>query len=45
MSVKNITGVLYLVQAMSERSREISVHKDMLKAQIKSCESERQTVK
>ena len=30
---------------MSERNREISVHKDMLKAQIKGCESERQTVR
>lgn len=34
-----------IMQAMSERNREIAVHKDMLKAQIKSCESERQTVR
>ena len=30
---------------MSERSREVSVHKDMLRAQIKACESERQTLR
>ena len=30
---------------MTERNQEISVHKDMVKAQIKSCESERQTVR
>lgn len=32
-------------QAMAERSREISVHRDLLQAQIKACESERQTVR
>lgn len=30
---------------MSERTRDISVHKDMLKAQIKAAESERQTIR
>lgn len=33
-----------LSQAMSERMREIAVHKDMLKAQIKACDSERMTI-
>ena len=32
-------------QAMAERSREIEVHKDMLKAQIKASETERRTVR
>ena len=34
-----------LIQAMAERSREIEVHKDMLKAQIKASETERRTVR
>ncbi len=35
----------FFLQAMSERSREISIHKDMLGAQKKACESERQTLR
>ena len=33
------------MQAMSERMREIGVHKDMLRAQIKASNTERQTVR
>lgn len=32
-------------QAMSERDREIALHKDMLRAQMKATESERQTIR
>ena len=35
----------WFIQAMAERSREIEVHKDMLKAQIKASETERRTVR
>ena len=31
----------WFMQAMAEQSREIEVHKDMLKAQIKASETER----
>ena len=35
----------YVLQAMQQRRHEIDIHKDMLKAQIKSSEEERQTVR
>ena len=30
---------------MTERNKEINVHKEMLKAQIKCCDTERQTIR
>ena len=34
-----------ILQAMSERICEIAAHKDTLNAQIRACESERQTIR
>ena len=33
------------LQTMKERSREISIHMDMLKAQLKAAEEEKQTIR
>ena len=35
----------FRLQSMKERSREISIHMDMLKAQSKAAEEEKQTIR
>ena len=36
---------MYELQAMKERRHEISIHKDMLRAQLKSATEEKQTIR
>ena len=40
-----LISFLIMLQSMKERSREIAIHMDMLKAQAKAAEEEKQTIR